>query len=364
MGCSSWRRRGRRAIRIRVARPRLSVRRRGGASLGVSHQPPPVPPPGAPRLLSRLRSALRVRHYSVRTVEAYAGWVRRFVRFHNVRHPAELAESDVTRFRSWLAEEGRVSAATQTQAASALVFLYRDVLDRPLGRFEHLVRAKQPKRLPVVLTRDEVGSVRAELTGQPQLVCELLYGSGLRLLEALRLRVKDVDFGLGELVVRRGKGEKDRVTVLPQVAKPALIEHLARVQGQHRRDLAGGAGRVLLPGALARKLPGADRTWPWQWVFPATRLSVLDDAGLRGRHHLHESVVQRAMQQAVRAAGLSKRATCHTLRHSFATHLLEDGYDIRTVQELLGHRDVSTTMIYTHVLNRGGLVVRSPADRR
>jgi len=326
----------------------------------VSHQPPA----GAPPLLSRFRSALRLRHYSVRTVEAYAGWVRRFIRFHGTRHPAELAERDVTRFLSWLAEDGRVSAATQTQAASALVFLYREVLDRPLGRFEHLVRAKQPRRLPVVLTREEVALVLAELTGVPRYVCELLYRSGLRLLEALRLRVKDVDFGAGELVVRRGKGERDRVTVLPQVSRPALIEHLARVQTQHRRDLVRGAGQVLLPGALARKLPGADRSWPWQWVFPATRLSRLDSTGRLGRHHMHESAVQRAMHQAVRVAGLAKRATCHTLRHSFATHLLEDGYDIRTVQELLGHRDVSTTMIYTHVLNRGGLAVRSPADRR
>ena len=310
----------------------------------VSHPPPPAPP----RLLVQLRVALLLRHYSPRTVEAYPGWARRFVRFHGTRHPAELAEPDVTRFLSWLAEDGRVSAATQTQAASALVFLYREVLDRPLGRFEHLVRAKQPRRLPVVLSREEVARVLAELSGPPRLVCDLLYGSGVRLLEALRLRVKDADLGLSELVVRRGKGEKDRVTVLPQVSRSALIEQLARAQAQHRRDLACGAGQVLLPGALARKFSGAERSWPWQWVYPATRLTVLDAAGRRGRHHLHESVVQRAMQ----------------LRHSFATHLLEDGYDIRTVQELLGHRDVSTTMIYTHVLNRVGLAVRSPADRR
>jgi integron integrase len=242
--------------------------------------------------------------------------VRRFVRFHGMRHPAQLAESDVTRFLSWLAEDGRVSAATQTQAASALVFLYREVLNRPLGRFEQLVRAKQPRRLPVVLTREEVAAVLAELDGSPRLVCELLYGSGLRLLEALRLRVKDVDLGAGELVVRRGKGEKDRVTVLPQVSKRSLTEHLARVQALHLRDLARGAGRVLLPGALARKLPAADRSWPWQWVFPASRLTVLDAIDRRGRHHLHESVVQRAMHGAVCSAGLTKRATCHTLRHS------------------------------------------------
>jgi integron integrase len=322
--------------------------------------------PGS-RLLADLRSALRVRHYSPRTVEAYAGWVRRFVRFHGTRHPDTLSEAHVAHFLTWLAEEGRVAAATQTQAASAIVLLYRDVLRRPLGRLELLVRARQPRRVPVVLTREEVRLVLAELTGTQRLVAGLLYGSGLRLLEALRLRVKDVDFGAGELTVRRGKGEKDRVTVLPQVSRVGLTVHLRRGRAMHERDLLRGAGRVLLPGALARKLPGADRSWPWQWVFPATRVVELEVSvggpAARGRHHLHESVLQRAMQEAVRRSGIPKRATCHTLRHSFATHLLEDGYDIRTVQELLGHASVTTTMVYTHVLNRGGLGVRSPADR-
>jgi integron integrase len=318
----------------------------------------------AHRLLSQVRGALRLRRYSPRTVEAYAGWVRRYVRFLGLAHPADLGGRDVARFLTWLAESARVSAATQTQAASALVFLYRHVLDLPLGRFDDLVRARRPVRLPVVLTRDEVARVLGQLEGTPRLVAGLLYGSGLRLLEALRLRVKDVEFGAGQLVVRRGKGGKDRVTVLPQASVAELTAHLGRVRALHLADLARGAGRVVLPDALASKMPKAERAWAWQWVFPATRLVVLGRDGSRGRHHLHESVVQRAVAAAVIGAGLSKRATCHTFRHSFATHLLEDGYDIRTVQELLGHRDVSTTMIYTHVLNRGGLVVRSAADRR
>ena len=317
-----------------------------------------------PRLLAQLRAALALKHLSPRTVEAYVGWVRRYVRFHGLRHPAELGGADVAGFLSWLAQERQVSASTQTQAASALVFLYRDLLDIPLGRFEELVRARQPKRVPVVLTRGEIAAVMARLEGTPRLVCQLLYGSGLRLLEPLQLRVKDVDLGMSALTIRRGKGDKDRVTMVSEEARMLLVGQLGRVEALHQRDLARDAGRVPLPGALARKLPSADRALAWQWVFPATRLSVLDASGRRGRHHLHQSVIQRAMQQAVAAAGLTKRATCHTLRHSFATHLLEDGYDIRTVQELLGHSDVSTTMVYTHVLNRGRLGVRSPADRR
>jgi integron integrase len=314
---------------------------------------PPISRPGSP-LLADLRSALRLRHYSSRTVEAYAGWVRRFVRFHGTRHPGELGEAHVVQFLTWLAEERRVAAATQTQAASAILFLYRDVLRLPLGRLEPLVRARQPRRVPVVLTREEVRLVLAALDGTPRLVAGLLYGSGLRLLEALRLRVKDVDFGAGELVVRRGKGGKDRVTMLPEVSRRPLAEHLQRVRARHQRDLALGAGCAALPDALGRKLPGAGRAWTWQWVFPAARLGVVDELGGRGRHHLHKSVIQRAMHAAVRRTGITKRATCHSLRHSFATHLLEDGYDIRTVQELLGHASVTTTMVYTHVLNRGG----------
>ncbi len=294
------------------------------------------------------------------------GWVRRFVRFSGLRHPRELGQPDVAAFLSHLAEREGLSAASQNQAASALAFLYDRVLGRRLGgdAFSGVVRAKEPAGLPVVLTRDEVRRVLAELRGVNRLVVLILYGSGLRLLEALALRVKDVDFERGEIRVRGGKGGGARVTMLAAAAVEPLRAHLARVRQVHARNLAagGGGGGVSLPGALARKIPGAVREWPWQWVFPAAR--VRRDAGgqVVPRHHWHETAVQRAVRGAVLAAGIAKRASCHTFRHSFATHLLEAGYDIRTVQELLGHRDVRTTMIYTHVLNRGGLGVRSPAD--
>lgn len=314
------------------------------------------------KLVTQVRQALRVRHYSPRTEEAYVGWIRRFVRFHGLRHPAELGEEDVGRFLTCLAEEDRVSASTQTQAASALIFLYRKVLGQELGWIDNVVRAKAPRRLPVVLTRDEVRAVLQRLEGAKWLVVMLLYGSGLRLLECLQLRIKDLDLTRGEILVRRGKGGKDRITVLPAEVKCPLANHLEAVKAQHQRDLARGAGHVDLPHALARKYPGASREWAWQYVFPASRLRTDSATRRRYRHHLHETAVQRAVKQAVRQAGIAKRATCHTFRHSFATHLLENGYDIRTVQELLGHRDVSTTMIYTHVLNRGRLGVRSPAD--
>ncbi len=261
-----------------------------------------------------------------------------------------------------MAVRRRVAAATQNQALAALAFLYDEVLGRPLGPVEDLVRASAPRRLPVVLTRDEVRAIVACMGDPARLVARLLYGSGLRLLEALRLRVEEVDFGRSEIVVRSGKGDRDRVTVLPQSVVPELERHLAQVRAQHRRDLGRGAGWVELPAALARKYPHAGEEWAWQWVFPSGRWRLDPAAGRQCRHHLHESVVQRAFREAVRASGLSKAAHCHTLRHSFATHLLEAGHDIRTVQELLGHRDVRTTMIYTHVLNRGGLSVRSPAD--
>ena len=316
------------------------------------------------KLIPQLRRALRLGHYSRRTEEAYVRWVIRFVRSSGMRHPVELGEKDVTRFLSSLAEAGRVSASTQTQALSAILFLYRNVMRSEFPWLTRVVRAPRRTRLPVVLTRDEVSSLMRQLEGPVRLVATLLYGSGLRLLECLQLRVKDVDFESDQLTVRGGKGDKDRITMLPQSIKAELRRHLGRVKGLHERDVAAGGGTVELPTAVARKFPNAGREWRWQWVFPATRTWVDRQTGERRRHHLHETVVQRAVTQAVRAVGLSKRATCHSLRHSFATHLLEDGYDIRTVQELLGHSDVSTTMIYTHVLNRGVMGVRSPADRR
>ena len=315
-----------------------------------------------PKLLTQLRTAIRLQHYSRRTEEAYVGWVRRYVRFSGMRHPAELGAEQVRAFLADLADARRVAASTQTQALSGLLFLYRHVLGRELGPIA-VVRPSQPARLPVVLDRNEVRALLDAMTGTPRLVALLLYGSGLRVLEALQLRVKDVDVPGGEIVVRRGKGARDRVTTLAQSLHREFGRHLDRVRQLHQRDLAGGGGYVELPGALQRKSPSSAREWSWQFVFPATRRYVDTGSGRRYRHHLHESVIQRAVKEAVRVANLSKRATCHSLRHSFATHLLEDGYDIRTVQELLGHRDVATTMVYTHVLSRGAYGVRSPADR-
>ena len=313
------------------------------------------------KLLAQVRAVLRTKRYSPRTEEAYVDWVERYVRFHGVRHPGELGEREVARFLSDLAVRGRVAASTQNQALSALLFLYRDVLGRDVGALDQLVRAKRPARLPVVLSRAEVKAVLGRLGGTPWLVASLLYGSGLRLLECLRLRVKDVDAGRNTILVRSGKGDRDRVTVFPVVVRRALEAHLKQVRRLWESDLADPGFAVVLPDALARRYPAAGRGWAWQWVFPATRAYRAPRGELR-RHHLHETVVQRAFAAAVRATGLHKRASCHTLRHSFATHLLESGHDIRTVQELLGHRDVSTTMIYTHVLNRPGVGVRSPAD--
>jgi integron integrase len=319
--------------------------------------------PAKPRLLDRVREALRVRHYSRRTEEAYVAWIRRYILFHAKRHPLEMGAPEVTRFLTSLAVHGKVAGSTQNQVLSALLFLYRHVLDIDLPWLDDVVRAKRPQRLPVVLTRQEVQSLLQPLRGVPRLMAYLLYGSGLRLLECCRLRVQDVDFGANHLVVRTGKGDKDRVTVLPAAVKAALARHIEEMREQHQRDLRQGAGWVELPTALIRKYPNAGREWVWQWVFPATRLYTDRGTGQRRRHHLHETVLQRVVKDALRHAGIPKRATPHTLRHSFATHMLEDGYDIRTVQELLGHRDVTTTQIYTHVLNRGPSGVRSPADR-
>jgi integron integrase len=306
---------------------------------------------------------MRLRHLSPRTEEAYLGWMRRFHEFHGHRDPAALGPEHVTAFLSALATRRRVAASTQNQALAALLFLYRDVLGVELPWLDGLVRAQAPGRLPVVLSRSEVRAVLGCMDGVPRLMATLLYGCGLRLLECCRLRVKDVDFARSQVAVRRGKGDRDRVTMLPIAVKSDLAAHLERVRAQHARDLATGAGWVELPGSLSRKLPSAGRDWAWQWVFPATRTYIERESGERRRHHLHETVVQDAVRRAVLASGIPKRATCHTFRHSFATHLLEDGSDIRTVQELLGHKDVATTMIYTHVLNRGPAGVRSPADR-
>jgi len=316
-----------------------------------------------PRPLDQVREAVRARHYSRRTEKAYIHWIKRYIFFHGKRHPAELGASEVTAFLTSLAVHDKVAASTQNQALSALLFLYREVLSVELPWLDDVIRAKRPQHLPVVLTRDEVRAVLQRLDGAPRLMALLLYGAGLRLLECCRLRVKDVDFATNQIVIRHGKGGKDRVTMLPAAVKAALIAHLERARKQHQADLRHGAGWVELPSALTRKYANAGRDWGWQWVFPATRMYVDRLTAQRRRHHLHESVLQRAVKDAVRGAGIAKPATCHTFRHSFATHLLEESHDIRTVQELLGHSDVSTTMIYTHVLNRGPAGVRSPADR-
>ena len=315
-----------------------------------------------PRLLDAVREAIRLRHYSRRTEKAYVGWIRRYILFHEKRHPGEMGAREVSRFLSSLAVDGNVSPSTQNQALAALLFLYGQVLEIELPWLTELVRASRPPRLPVVLSRQEVRAVLVALRGAPRLIGVLMYGAGLRLLECCRLRVKDVDFAAHQLIVRSGKGDRDRVTLLPAAVVPALDRQLASVKALHDRDLRAGAGWVELPHALGRKHPNAGRELAWQWVFPATRTYREPLTGQRRRHHLHETVVQRAVYRAVRDASLTKRASCHTFRHSFATHLLEDGYDIRTVQELLGHRDVRTTMIYTHVLDKGPGAVRSPAD--
>ena len=316
----------------------------------------------APRFLPQVRAMMRLRRLSPRTSETYLSWILRYIRHHDTRHPATMGETEVLGFLNWLVVDRRVAHSTQMQALSALIFLYRDVLRAPLGDLRGLIRARGPGRLPVVLTAEEVAAVLGQLRGSTWLVAALLYGSGLRLMEALSLRVKDVDFSRKEIVVRRGKGGKDRVTMLPESLLSPLERHLKRVKAMHQRDLARGAGKVVLPDAMEAKVPSAAKGWAWQWIFPATRRYIDTATGERRRWHLHPSLVQRAVTEAVLRSGIGKRASCHTFRHSFATHLLESGYDIRTVQELLGHANVSTTMIYTHVLNRGCKGVRSPVD--
>jgi integron integrase len=313
-------------------------------------------------VLERLRAEIRRRHYSVRTEQSYETWVCRFIAFCDHADPAQVGPERVAVFLEHLAVRGNVAASTQNQALCALVFLYKDVLDRPLGELQDFARAKRPKRLPVVLERGEMRRLLEGLEGTQHLMAALLYGTGMRLMECVRLRVQDVDFEYRQLVVRDGKGQKDRVVPLPQRLVEALRAHLERVQALHQEDLAGGFGEVYLPGALARKWPNAPREWGWQYVFPSGRLSVDPRSGKTRRHHVHENGLQKAVKTAAQKGGIAKRVNCHCLRHSFATHLLEGGYDIRTVQELLGHADVSTTMIYTHVLNRGGQGVLSPFD--
>jgi integron integrase len=314
------------------------------------------------KLLDQLRAVLRRKHYSRRTEESYVAWVTRFIRFHQLRHPRDLGSVEIAAFLTHLAVVDQVAASTQNQARSALLFLYHEVLSIDLGMLSNIAPAQRPERLPSVLTRDEVRAVLAQLGGTYRLMAQLLYGSGVRLMECMRLRVKDLDFAQQQLVVRDGKGTKDRITMLPMRLIEPLQDHLRIVRRTHEEDLARGYGTVYLPYALERKYPNANREWVWQYVFPADRLSTDPRTGMVRRHHLDESGLQKAVRAAVRAAAISKPASCHTLRHSFATHLLESGYDIRTVQELLGHRDLKTTMIYTHVLKRGGRSERSPLD--
>jgi integron integrase len=316
-----------------------------------------------PKLLDRVRSVARLRHLSLSTERTYSDWIKRFILHHHKRHPSEMGTDEIRQFLSHLAVAGNVSASTQNQALCALLFLYRDVLQVELPYVEGIERAKRPARVPVVFTRQEVERLLAQLSSTYSLIASLLYGSGLRLMEALRLRVKDVDFDYGQITVRAGKGEKDRRTVLPRPLIEPLRQQLARVKLLHEQDLREGYGAVYLPYALERKYPNAAREWGWQYVFPSSNRSADARSGTIRRHHTSPDSVQKEVKKALRCAGITKHGGCHTLRHSFATHLLEDGYDLRTIQELLGHADVRTTMIYTHVLNKGGRGVRSPLEK-
>lgn len=326
----------------------------------MSDATPQTTPP--PKLLDQVRDRLRVKHYSIRTETQYLQWIRRFILFHGKRHPREMGAVEVEAFLTHLAVAGRVAAATQNQALSALLFLYREVLNIDLPWLDKVVRAKQPQRLPVVLTRQEVTAILDRMTGAHGLMARLLYGTGMRLMECVRLRVKDVDFEQAEIVVRDGKGAKDRITMLPQSLIAPLHDHLRWRRQLFEDDKAKGRAAVYLPDALDRKYPNAAVDWSWQYIFPSGSYSIDPRSGEERRHHMDEKLLQRAVKKALQASGLAKLATPHTFRHSFATHLLQSGYDIRTVQELLGHADVATTMIYTHVLNKGGRGVTSPLD--
>lgn len=317
---------------------------------------------GERKLLEVVRDSLRTQNYSYRTEKTYINWIRKYILFHKKRHPKEMGEREINQFLTYLAVNQKVAASTQNQALSALLFLYKRILRKEIGWIGNIQRARKPKKIPVVFTREEVKKVMLHLHGKCWLMGALMYGSGLRLMECLRLRVKDLDFACRQITVRSGKGQKDRLTMMPESVISPLKTHLQRVKSLHEKDLAEGFGSVRLPGALRRKYPNADKEWRWQYVCPAsTRYFDPEDKEHR-RHHFHESAVQRAMKDAIEKACITKTGSCHTLRHSFTTHLLENGHDIRTVQELLGHQDVRTTMIYTHVLNRGGMGVKSPMD--
>lgn len=316
------------------------------------------------KLMDQVRHKIRMKHYSIRTEEAYVSWIKRFILFHNKRHPKELRKTEIEAFLTYLAVKRGVSASTQNQAFNALIFLYHQVLEIELVENIQALRAKQPERLPVVLSPAEAFSVIDALTGITQLVIKLIYGSGMRGIECVRLRVKDIDFERNEIMVRRGKGEKDRATILPCELKSGLSEHLKYVKIMHKNDLSSGFGAVYLPYALSRKSPNANKEWGWQYVFPSYKKSVDPRSGVERRHHFHLNSINKNLKTAARLTGIKKQISTHVFRHSFATHLLENGYDIRTIQELLGHKDVKTTQIYTHVLNRGGMAVRSPLDFR
>lgn len=316
-----------------------------------------------PKLLQQVRDTLRAKHYSYKTEKAYVHWIKRFILFHNKRHPTEMGEKEIREFINHLAVKENVSASTQNQALCAIIFLYKHVLKKDIGDLGEIVWAKKPRRIPVVFTKKEAKAVLDHLTGRNWIMANLLYGAGLRLSECLQLRVKDIDFEYNQITVRNSKGNKDRVTVLPEIIKKPLLEHLKRVKKLHEEDLQNGFGAVYLPYALERKYPNAAKEWGWQYVFPATQISKDPITGIRRRHHIYETVLQKAVKQAIQKAGISKHASCHTFRHSFATHLIQDGHDIRTVQELMGHEDISTTQIYTHVIKKGGLGVTSPADK-
>ena len=322
-----------------------------------------VSQPQPPRLLDQVRNKIRLKHYSLRTEHSYVDWIKRYIFFHNKRHPKDMGAAEVEAFLTHIAVEGHVAASTQNQAKFALLFLYKEVLEQQLPWLDNISQAKVTRRLPVVLTVNETRMVLSKMTGINLLLAQMAYGTGMRIMEVMTLRVKDIDFERKEILIRDGKGEKDRITMLPTAVIEPLQQHLQKMKAQHEGDLKAGYGSVYLPFALERKYPNAQYEWGWQYVFPATKVSVDPRSGITRRHHLDEKALQRAMKQAVRDCDLTKPATPHTLRHSFATHLLQSGYDIRTVQELLGHKDVATTMIYTHVLNKGGQGVISPLDQ-